>query len=279
MNADCYTNIGRQHSACQDYARTGTFIVEGMDLSELYDNIPALYAAVADGCSQAPDSDIGARLLVRGLENAILTEVPNRSLHAIEFAQDIAIHGSFDVACLDATLLYAIPTEDSIDVVIHGDGVVAARRRDGTVTHTVVECPRGAPDYLSYLLDDGRMAAYQSQIQDLKSYRSFEGDRMTSEMEVPAFYPVTLSYPRAEFDLVVLMSDGAQSFMRLTPTGTQKVPVHEVVEQVMAIKNTTGDFVVRRIRNGFLGRFCVNHNWHHYDDFAMAAIYDGASDG
>jgi len=41
----------------------------------------------------------------------------------------------------------------------------------------------------------------------------------------------------------------------------------------MAVKSTTGAFVVRRARNGFLARHCVAERWTHTDDFAMAAVH------
>jgi hypothetical protein len=78
------------------------------------------------------------------------------------------------------------------------------------------------------------------------------------------------------FDLVVIMSDGVQSFQRMVNTGTslapQRVPVEDVVAQVLAVKGTKGEFMVRRCQR-FLGRFCAKNNWSHTDDFSAAAIW------
>jgi len=287
LNIDCYTHIGRQHAACQDYARVGAFTHGASDTLERYEGAPPWYLAVADGCSASPDSDMGARFLVLGLENALLQEVQGCGLRALDFARRMAETAHLDTMSLDATLLYAVPHLGAVSVSIHGDGVIAARRRDGTVEHTVVKCPLNAPDYLSYYLDLDRKARYIERVEShndgegrgLRTYTSYEGSKVTSEMKIRSFFPVTAAFPYEEYDLVALMSDGVQSFMQETPTGAQRVPVHEVVEQIMAVKNTTGEFIVRRVRNGFLNRFCPKHGWHHYDDLAVAAIALGDSDG
>src|SRR5215203_2249321 len=50
MNTDCFFNIGATHSVCQDYV------------------VASPYLILSDGCSSSPDTDIGARLLVKAAE-------------------------------------------------------------------------------------------------------------------------------------------------------------------------------------------------------------------
>src|SRR5437868_4207156 len=59
MNSDCAFQIGAAHTVCQDYAVA-------------HSGVPA-YAILADGCSSSPDTDIGARLLVKAAQTVIDT--------------------------------------------------------------------------------------------------------------------------------------------------------------------------------------------------------------
>ena len=58
MFADCAFAAGRGHDVCQDYAAAGG----GADEP---------YAILADGCSTSPDTDVGARLLVKCIERPL----------------------------------------------------------------------------------------------------------------------------------------------------------------------------------------------------------------
>src|SRR6185295_18680312 len=100
MNTDAAINIGSTHSVCQDYAiaRNG-------------------YVVLADGCSSSPDTDIGARLLVKALDQRLGTPTDIEELHresartALGWA---AMLGLPDQA-VDATLLSAhVEGEDLI---------------------------------------------------------------------------------------------------------------------------------------------------------------------
>lgn len=257
MNCDTYFAIGKQHTICQDYGR----VIPEQNL-----------IVVSDGCSSSTDTDIGARFLVRGLELAYTLRRHGYSYQALQLASHYALTLGFKDSTLDATLLYAYPEGTDIRVVAHGDGVIAARRKDGTLDHWVIECPKGAPDYLSYHLDEARLETYTREIREHKTCTVHENGKPVTVIEYTSFDPVTFLLSLDTYNMVALFTDGIRSFLRKTGTTLAPVPDWDVIQQVMAIQNTNGEYVVRKIRNGFLGRFCAQNEWQHYDDFAMAAM-------
>ena len=72
-------------------------------------------------------------------------------------------------------------------------------------------------------------------------------------------------------DLLLIASDGIESFQ--TANG-EPVPVEEVIDEILAIKNFKGEFLSRRCSR-FLSKTCVERGWKHADDFAIAGIYVG----
>src|SRR6476659_1428102 len=64
MNADATINIGATHALCQDY-------VIAKDR----------HVILSDGCSSSPDTDIGARLLVKALEQNLSKSAGIEALH------------------------------------------------------------------------------------------------------------------------------------------------------------------------------------------------------
>ncbi|HYO91642.1 MAG TPA: hypothetical protein VEQ40_08400, partial [Pyrinomonadaceae bacterium] len=69
MNADSAFLIGATHAVCQDYAVAGNGTPdERAAVSNLQANP---YVILSDGCSSSPDTDIGARLLVKAAEQVL----------------------------------------------------------------------------------------------------------------------------------------------------------------------------------------------------------------
>jgi hypothetical protein len=267
MNSDCFFALGSTHVVCQDYA--------------LADEQGAVY--LSDGCSGSPATDFGSRFLTRaarlqGFPSQLFYEPTLRdstwARHVIERARQMAESAVLQESCLDATLAVILTGDEAFRPILWGDGVVAARRRsDGGIVHVVVECPKGAPDYLSYLLDEYRQEVYLAETGGQKTATYFRDGKPMEPVSIPCFTPCRWAFFRDHYDMVAVFSDGVRSFLR--PEGTSLVPVpeYEVLQHVMAVKSTTGAFVVRRARNGFLHRHCVSEKWVHTDDFAMAAIH------
>jgi len=266
MHADRYFCIGTTHPICQDYA-----------IANNTSGKTAVY--LADGCSSSPATDFGARFLtlaaMRHERGAVGWDKAT-----ITAASWMANAAQLPLRCLDATLLGIEKFAPAPVAFAYGDGVIATRQRPtGSVLYHHIECADGAPDYLNYLLNTDRKEVYLAHMEALaednvpvKIIRTYRDGELVNEREHPLFEPLVV--PLLEYhDLVAVMSDGAASFQKIEGGKTVSVPVSEVVHHVMNVKNTTGDFVVRRVRNGFLNRHCRKEGWTHYDDFAVGMVY------
>jgi len=262
--ADAHFAIGKNHQVCEDYALAGTS--EGLR-----------YAIVSDGCSSSPDTDFGSRLMARAASEEFSrwgdAFNPERCLwQADTWRKGLGL----DPYSLDATLLMAFESEATVRVLVTGDGVVAARVRGTAEYHYwAVRYPSGAPGYLSYRLDPNRMAVFLEQTKGIRQIEHSYGPRDEVRcINVPLQawgFAWALQLDPAIYDLVAVMSDGAESFQRREGTRLTSVPLTEVLDQVMAVKSLTGEFMTRRV-NRFLTKFCAKNGWQHYDDFAVAAL-------
>ena len=265
MYADAYFAIGARHDVCQDYALAGVAVGDTGSVGG--------WALVSDGCSSSPLSDFGARLLATAASRALdRLDGANDSIaaslvlaHAAEMADALAIsHHS-----LDATLCYLRQSRDAAHAHIIGDGVVAARRRDGAIEAWHVSDSHSAPAYLSYMLDDKRLAAYLAQ-HGARTIEHYLDGRLLSRdshhlRDAP--YAVHVTLPSSDYALAMVLSDGAASFHE----GVDPVPLCDVLAPLMAFKSHRGRFVTRRMRR-FLKREASRRGWRHDDDIAAAAV-------
>ncbi len=266
METDAHFTIGKTHDVCEDYAVAGQ-TSEGL-----------AYAIVSDGCSSSPRTDFGARFL------ATAAEVQTRTHHLMPLGDEV-IHNADEArkvlglpqTCLDATLLVATWGDDELNVRMWGDGEVVILCDGGFSWHSV-EYVAGAPRYLTYNLNAARREVYEA---ESDNGRRTETIRTVWEAGQHGMDTVLIeSTNQASLQLrvdtinvrgVLLLSDGLQTFQDTTNGSNRPVPVFEVLEQVLAIKNTNGEFLKRRC-NKFLGKFCRDNGWHHDDDFSVAGI-------
>lgn len=265
MNSDFYFNIGKSHTVCQDYALAAT--------SE--DGGEAVF--LSDGCSSSPHTDFGARFICTAAAQQWKTEGLKDAYPTILRAFAMSQMAGLPPDCLDATLLAAFPQQAGVRVRAWGDGVIAARERgSGRIFRMAIQAPKGAPDYPSYLLDRDRMGNYFRYTKDAGKFlhRSYGTADVVETREGSVFEGVSVYFPAATYDLVSIMSDGAQSFQQKDERGgLHTIPVEDVVAHVMNIRGNVGEFIVRTVRNVFLNRHCPQNNWTHYDDFTVASIF------
>ena len=261
MTTDAYYAIGASHLVCQDYA--------------LGEDHGRPHAIVADGCSSSELSDFGARLLTmaasRLLGDGAATFGPAL---ALERAAAMAHALDLPPSCLDATLLCAWRDEGAIRVSLSGDGVVAARRRDGLLEAWVVSYEDSAPAYLSYLLDPARLGHYLSLHGTRRVRRFLAGWPAADRSEHLSTAPYTFELELAcdHYALVALLSDGVGSFVERGDEGLRKLEMVDVLEPLLAIKSHAGRFLTRRARR-FLRKTCPARGWRHEDDLAIAGIH------
>jgi len=282
-NADAFFSIGKSHMVCEDYARAGF----------TDDRHP--YAIVCDGCSSSPDTDIGARALATSLAFQIedlctgrysADRVMNTAANYAYMALSAAKVGN---RALDATVVAAYRVEkdgkEGVQVSMRGDGVVVARMRDGDFFIFTIDHEHNAPQYLNYDLDSKRLEGYMKKFGDKSAVRTYASkfghDRPKDGWE-PSLYAEFNGHPddwffdAETYDLVMVLSDGVQTFQQMVEDGTSRnlvdIPMEEVVRHLLKIKGTKGEFLKRRCHK-FLTRHCVTHNWQHYDDFSAAAIW------
>lgn len=260
--------IGATHKVCQDYARSGV-TEDGL-----------VYAIVCDGCSQTEDSDVGARLLARAAENRLGYQ------DDVKGAVWDALTSVYPDACLDATLLVATHTPGAsyIRVFAWGDGVIATRRRDGTGWHIWrIDYVKGAPAYQSYTLDPARLEAYAKMSNDgeftLTGWLAPDG----AESFVSTLYgvndsgivPVTFGLPVSVYDVVMVATDGAFSWQKLSTETRREWVQHDAllpfVQRMTDPGSGTENFAER-----FLHKFVADRakeNIRPADDVGVGVIY------
>jgi hypothetical protein len=262
MGADFFFRMGSTHQICQDYATAGE--ANGL-----------IYAALSDGCSSSPDTDFGARFMVRAfIEN--IDPIPNE-LKIARTAARMAAGTGLSPRCLDATLLMAIANESTIEVFRAGDGVIAQRYRNGNWAYNSIAFENNAPRYLSYLLSQAASEQHHALVSKVTVTRGLlipgHPWRLTSiDYPLDASAPVDgWSTDRGEVDLVLLFSDGVESFL---DAKHEEVPLTQILDEIIAFKNLSGQFLARRCAR-FLNKTCAERGWTHSDDFSVAGLYLG----
>jgi len=274
MNTDVFFTQGSTHRMCEDYALANETQV-----------------VVSDGCSSAAHTDFGARLIAAAAMQCNRQSLPckERWGRILASADIFRKAVGLPIESLCATLLTACESEcegqPSIAVDIIGDGTIMARRReDKSFDVYNVNYPSGAPYYLRYNISDadqkkwGEQFGWTRKITHWKWHPEWSGP--TDCTQVVQDQPRTdiiadfYQFPIAIYDLVVLTSDGAQSFCTSTENGdTLRISLFEILKEVLTFKNTRAEFVHKRCVKAF--RQFKENRWENFDDFSLGAIAVG----
>lgn len=201
MNIDTFLKIGQSHTICQDY------ILSGIN--------PCPYIILADGCSQAKDSDIGARILCHSaLEQLKTLPCYMASIDPVELGQWIINRASkmkkyfhTKIDCLDATLIIAYKFEKNYYVYMYGDGVIYNINPEDYISAYRRYYKPNAPAYLRYRID---------------GYNNYKESNVASFMEISGLCdqgednvmePFFHKFSEDDVKTLMIASDGVESFI------------------------------------------------------------------
>ncbi|HSD47126.1 MAG TPA: protein phosphatase 2C domain-containing protein [Pyrinomonadaceae bacterium] len=277
MNADSVFDIGSTHAVCQDYvlARSGT---GSGDVGP--------YVVLADGCSSSRDTDIGARLLVKAMDQALVRKEKRDvcELHAesARVALGWAELTSVAAEAVDATLLTAHVYGDELIVACSGDGVIVLESKTAVLDVYSISSPSGYPFYPAYVHQPERLAEMMGNRRCVKEFKHFgrESPEAPFELlEVTTSESLTgvFTLNVADYKYVAVTSDGLNSFFHTQESSSGKrlepVCLTDVLGQLWSFKNSHGVFVERRLRK--FKKDAAARSWAHADDLSLGVIHLG----
>ncbi len=288
MKFDSFVKIGHSHEQCQDYILSGTD--------------PCPYIILADGCSQAKDSDIGARLLCHTalkylkknqsrLDNLDSSEKIGQDI-IVEAALALNNHFITKIDCLDSTLIIAYKFQGYYYIYMYGDGVVYSINANDNINFTRAYYKPNAPGYLRYKING--YEKYQNsgvvKLTDthvgLHNYDSMEPwEHIIHENDVKT---------------LLIASDGVESFIYneqlqyktmfntlkqriinkkinplqhiIIPPEIKELDWYDITGEMIDFKNTNGVFLKRRVKKvmkNYLKKGFIND-----DDLSLGCFYE-----
>ena len=287
MNADSAFYIGASHAVCQDYALAGN--CSTTEPCTESDSRTCPYIILADGCSSSPDTDTGARLLVKAAEqllresdSPLMRDPVKLHLDAAHRALAWAEMMGLRPEAVDATLLTAHVERDELIAGCTGDGVIAFQSVTGAIEVYSISYPSGYPLYPGYLHQPRRLLVLRergSSSKEVKHFRSASVEEPLLLRDTSSSDSLTevFTVRARDYRYVALFSDGISSFYCAKQTETSKrveaVPFDEILRGLVSFKSTRGAFARRRMKS-FL-KDCRTGGWRHMDDLAVGALYLG----
>jgi hypothetical protein len=286
MNADSAYVIGATHAVCQDYAAAGNPRPNSHAPYAIFPAAP--YVILSDGCSSSPDSDIGARFLVRAAEQTLFA--PSTSAAASDLAEvhKEAARRSLMWAELtglhphtvDATLLSAHLSGDDLVLGCSGDGVIVLQSRTGVIDVYDISYPSGYPIYPCYAHQPERLLALEGDGRAIKVVKHFRCSSVEEPLRLEdasssASITEVFTVNARDYKHAALLSDGIHSFFTTRQTETSRsveaIPMEEILRELISFKSVGGAFVRRRIKK--FAKDCQTNGWQHADDLAFGALH------
>jgi hypothetical protein len=274
MNADSIFNIGATHSVCEDYAIAAN--PTGANP----------YVVLSDGCSTSPDTDIGARLLVKAAEQVLKadfvqepTGMHNRAVHlALNWSKLLEL----PIQAIDATLLTAHVFNDEVVASCSGDGLIVVESTDGEIDVYSISYPSGYPLYPAYIDQPARLELFTSTEFSYKQVQHFHSSSKDAPLQLESTrfsndITEVIRIKAVDCKVVSLCSDGLHSFLYNAPNAgsrsVEPVNITDVIKELLSFKSLNGAFVARRVKK-FM-KECGARGWQHSDDLSIAAIHVG----
>lgn len=288
IRTDSHYVIGSTHFVCQDYARSGTY--------------PLPYVLLSDGCSGSEDSDLGARCLVHAAENSLnyVSLISNRSEpeYSLEplslISRTRLLHKSWDSECLDGTLLSLVIKGNEYIFDCYGDGVLIKKYKNNSKLEVFqIEYTSNAPAYVNYL-SSIRGNGYLEKFGGIKKHSKYEINNITSYSLQEEIYIFNSLKDRKELsetswvdlpwyhesgliqdlEYMVIASDGIFSCHPKGQDSNLDFTLLHVLPKLLDFKSFAGDFVKRRLQ-AFTKRDCPQNQMEHGDDISLGVIYFG----
>lgn len=264
--------IGADHKVCEDYAWSGL----------IHGKYPCII--ISDGCSSSPHTDIGARIMVRGMIatlNEIGMAINNRDdqlFYRINMTLMVNVVSmckamNLPMDSLDATIRVVIMNEYGLFMYQFGDGLTVLKNHttDETVLDIHSDFNSNAPYYFSYECDKPKQSAYLEKYGDDYVHFSDEEFGFTDAktfIEKNHFFwnSVDFGNLNAGVYTISVMSDGVASFY----DGEGVIDSKCVVNDILSFKNFNGEFVQRKVKM-YISRG-AKKNIKHGDDISIASI-------
>lgn len=241
MDINTFTVIGNDHKICEDYSISGL--------------LPFPFFIISDGCSSAPNTDIGSRVLVSMAKKniSLLTTDYNLFLEKT-IAQSKAIVSlmGIETESLLATLFIVLKLEDKVIVLSIGDGDIIYK--NNLINHLNFEYDKNIPFYPIYI-----KKIFDNKNNLIITKNGFKEIRHFS-------YINYIELPLDNLEWIICSTDGIKSF-------TNGVDLFEGYENLVDFKNFKGDFIERKMK-----RFIKNllkEGYKNSDDWTMGGISFG----
>ena len=270
LSSDFIFERGSHHQVCEDYASSGV-------KNSNSDSISA-FAAISDGCSGSPNSDIGSRIVIKCAENKIKHDFPEEELFRKRVfnnmeacCEDLGLNKN----ALDATLLFLHVNNNGYEIRAYGDGSIIKLKHDGTIEFTLIEYPSNAPLYFNYygFSNYNRLNQYKSSFGVVRNIYKYIINPDSSDCIISIDEDATPYIERGEneYKVIAVTSDGISSFFKQSVENPyESICEEDIVKLLMDYKTVDREFIQRKM-NGFK-KHCKMNNWKHSDDFSMAGV-------
>ena len=270
MNADSAFVIGQSHhdnaKPCQDYALAGV-------------NPTLAWAVVCDGCSTGGHTDLGARMwahatqaCLQGHGLASTGDLATLRQAVRKAAEPLLAPFKFDDGY--ATVVLVASDGRRAQAIAFGDGLIAAKHRDGSLQFWDLQYEANAPMYLNYDREPHSRAQWDAQYggSNLRvCMNHFDADGVIVNFKVEHLSArhegFALSWDEktlADIECLFVCTDGASSF--------EGRSAREVLQEVCAVKSPSGAFMQRRMA-AMARSWKKNPAAAPKDDLAVAALW------
>lgn len=248
MNIDAFSIIGDYHkgSFCQDFYRVGY-----------------KYIMISDGCSSAPDTDIGSRILLTAAESLQYDGTLPSLISVMNYAKGVVNLLGLDESCLEATLLLAYVKEQSLHYSVVGDGFIFYKEKEKDPTFIELSYKENAPYYPTIATSKEKALEWK---------RAFMGNDLivSTNSGSVSLHPQIYSgiMPIGSLEYFGLSSDGLGSFTR---SNDKEYSISEIFSRIFDFKGFQGSFVKRKMLRVIkdLSELGVKN----FDDISVAMMY------